>query len=93
MGGSTPAIVSSPYALNLPNVGDVGLVTAYEGNAQKAFSLVPDPDCANVVSISPGTQAMQQAVTSVKNGGRCTATAQTADGRATTLAIVALPPP
>lgn len=90
--GGTTTSVTSPYALNLPKIGDVGVVTAYERNQQVSFSLVPSPSCANVVTISPGTQAMQQAVTAVKNGGQCTATALTGNSMAA-LTIYALPPP
>ena len=46
----------------------------------------------NVVTISPGTQAMQQTVTSIKNGGQCAATAVAGNSTAA-LAIFALPPP
>jgi hypothetical protein len=91
--GGTPINVTSPYALNLPNVGDAGIVTAYEGTQQTSFTLVPSTPCTNIVAISPGTTATQQTVTAVQNGGQCTATAQTADGNATTLTIFALPPP
>ena len=90
--GGQSTSVTSPYGLNLPNIGDVGVVTAYKGSVQVAFSLVPSTGCTSVVTISPGTQAMQQAVTAVKNGGSCTAAAQAGNGTAT-LTIYALPPP
>lgn len=90
--GGQSTNVSSPFALNLPNIGDIGVVTAYEGSEQIPFSLIPSTGCTNVVTISPGTQAMQQAVTAVKNGGSCTAAAKAGNGNAT-LTIYALPPP
>jgi hypothetical protein len=90
--GAAPVTVTSPYALNLPNIGDAGVVTAYT-RVQTSFTLVPSAACTNVVTISPGSAAMEQTVTAVKNGGQCTATAQAADGLTTTLSIFALPPP
>lgn len=90
--GGAPVSVTAPFALNLPNIGDSGVVTADEGSGQVSFSLVPNADCANVVTISPGTQAMQQTVTAIKNGGQCTATAIAGNSTAV-LTIFALPPP
>lgn len=90
--GAAAANVSSPYALNLPQIGDVGVVTAYVLNQQVAFSVVSASGCSGIVTISPATSSMQQAVTSVATG-TCTVNAVTAGGDVTTLAIFSLPPP
>lgn len=84
--------VTARHALNLPNIGDSGVVTAYEGNQQVSFSLSPTAACMNIVNIAPGSNAMQQTVTA-SSSGQCNATVQTSDGSTATLGIFSLPPP
>ncbi len=84
--------VTAPHSLNLPNIGDSGVLTAYEGNQQVSFSLSPDAACMGVVDISPEANAMQQTVTA-SSSGQCNATVQASDGSTATLAIFSLPPP
>jgi|GEM_PF-5219637 len=78
--------------LNLPNIGEVAAVTAYEGNRQVQFSLLPQQACSNIVTISPQNTSAQQTVTSIATG-QCDATVQASDGNVATLTIFSLPPP
>jgi hypothetical protein len=91
--GAAPSAIPAQGGLDLPNVGDVGVVTAFENNQQVSFSLTAAPACTNVVTISPSTSSLQQTVTAVANGGQCTAKAEAQDGTTAALSIFALPPP
>ena len=91
--GAAASDVTEPqHALNLPNIGDTAVVTAYEGNVQVAFSLSPSAACANVVTISPESDSMQQTVKAIASG-QCNADVKAGDGTTATLAIFSLPPP
>ena len=83
---------SQPQALNLPNIGETATVAALEGPTQVAFTLSPESGCSNIVTVSPGTAAPSQSVTSVGTG-QCTLDALTSDNQRTSLTVFSLPPP
>ena len=85
--------VSPPhYELPLPNIGDIGTVTAFEGSDQVKFSLVPTAQCAGIVAISPSEESTQQTVTAI-GAGKCFANVKAADGSVSVLTVSALPLP
>lgn len=76
--------------LQLPNVGDVAVVTVFEGTRQVLFSLQAGT-CAGKIDVAPAGIAMQHKVTDVQWGFDCNMTVRSADGSTSVLQIFALP--